>query len=116
MKRVNKTIMISLISILSMIGNANAGSHGDQAIKHSSKSISHASASVGHSIVGSGQVASAVAAVPFAIVGSVGEVSKNISEDLMDIATTPIGEPLEISDESFIVGPPPSEAIEINEI
>ncbi len=99
--------------MVALISNANAGGHSGQAITHASKSISHASSSVGHSIVASGKVGSAVIAVPFAIVGSAGEVSNKISNNLIDLSTTPFGEPLDISDESFIVGPPPSKAINL---
>lgn len=117
MKRINKIVAISMISMFAIVNSASAGNtHSGQSVNHAAKSGSHASGSAAHSIMSSGQVASAVVAIPFAIVGSVGEVSKQISEDLIDVATTPIGEPLEITDESFIVGPPPNDAIKLNRI
>jgi hypothetical protein len=103
--------------MIAIISNASAGdTHSGQAVNHAAKSGSHTSGSAAHSIMASGQVASAAAAIPFAIFGSVGEVSKHISADLMDVATRPIGKPLEISDESFIVGPPPNDAIKLDRI
>jgi len=75
---------------------------------------SNASGSAAHAIMSSGQVASAASAIPLAVVGSVGEVSSQISKSLKDAASAPIGTPLEITDESIVAGPPPNDAIKAN--
>jgi len=112
MKTFRNIIMVSMISLGTLVSGASASSnHSGQALKHAVQSGSHASGSVAHVIMGSAQVASAAVAIPLAVVGSVGEVSKQISENLMDAAFAPIGTPLEVSDESFVVGPPPNELI-----
>jgi len=113
MKRIQNLILVSMISMTALVSNVSASSlnHSGQALNHAVQSGSHASGSVAHVIMSSGKVASAAAAIPLAIVGSIGEVSKQVSENLMDAAFAPIGTPLDISDESFVVGPPPNEVI-----
>jgi len=84
-----------------------------QAIIESGKASYHASSSAAYALVASGQVVSAAAAVPFAIAGSVGAVSNEIANDLIDAATTPPGKPLEITDITVMAGPSPDEALHI---
>lgn len=106
--------IIAIVSTVTLIWSANSfasENHSGQAIRETGKSGSHASASVGHALAGSGQVTSAASAMPFAIVGSAGAVSTKVSNELMEAATAPIGTPLEITEESITVGPPPSEAL-----
>lgn len=80
-----------------------------QAIIESGKASYHASNSTAHALVASGQVISAASAVPFAIVGSVGAVSNEVANNLMDAATITPGTPLEVSDQAIMVGPPPGD-------
>jgi hypothetical protein len=111
MKKI-KVLAISSVFIMVLSVNLFAGdTHSGQAVKEAAKAGSHASASAAHSIAGSGQVTSAVSAVPLSVVGSVGAVSTEIAKDLMEAATAPIGAPLEISDEAVTVGPPPDKAL-----
>ena len=112
MNKLNKLVAIGILVSSSSIFAADT--HSGQAAKHAANSGSNASGSAAHAIMSSGQVASAAAAIPLAIIGSVGEVSKQISEDLMDAAMAPIGTPLEITEESIVAGPPPNEAIKAN--
>jgi hypothetical protein len=85
-------------------------SESGQAINEGVQSSGHASASAAHSIAASGQVTSAVIAVPLsvggAVLGSAGAVSAGAARDSMKAATTPIGTPLDITDETITVVPP----------
>ncbi len=98
-----------------MIANAACAqsTNSKQAIKESGAAGFHASKSVGHSIVTSGKVVSAASAVPLAIVGSAGSVSTQMANGSMNAATSdiPIGSPLEITDETITVGPPPDQIL-----
>jgi len=104
------------LTILTFCFTANlaafaANTYSGQAIIESGKASYHASNSVSHALVASGQVVSAASAVPFAIVGSVGAVSNEIANDLIDAATAPSGMPLEITDQNVTVGPSPGKAL-----
>ncbi|MBL4775104.1 MAG: hypothetical protein JKY87_03500 [Mariprofundus sp.] len=113
MTRLNILALIGMLT-LAISGNSFAGdTHSGHAVKQAGKAGSHGSASAAHSIAGSGQVTSAASAVPLAIAGSVGEVSAGIAKGLMKAATSPIGTPLEITDESITAGPAPDKALKI---
>lgn len=113
MNKINKIVAISILTLVS--SNIYASdTHSGQAAKHAANSGSHASGSAAHAIMSSGQVASAAAAIPLSVIGSASKVSEQISKELMDAATAPIGTPLEITEESIVAGPPPNEAIKAN--
>lgn len=113
-----KSILVSSVLLLLFAtgGQVLAGqdTHSGQAIKESAQASGHASASAAHSIVASGQVTSAASAVPLsvggAVLGSAGAVSAGAAHDSMKAATSPIGTPLEVTDES-ITTMPPNEAL-----
>ncbi len=88
--------------------------HSGQAATHGSQASGHGSNSAAHAISASGQAVSGAASVPFAASGSAGAVSAQVGEDLHDAATAPIGEPLQISEETITVGPPPDKALDTN--
>jgi len=106
MNKINKLATMAMIMLMT--------SSNIYASKDATKKGSNASGSAAHAIMSSGQVASAATAIPLAVVGSIGEVSKEISKNFMDVAAAPIGTPLEITDESIVAGPPPNEAIKAN--
>lgn len=109
-----KFAQISLVALLvaTTIGSAIADddTHAGRAVNEAVQSSGHASASAAHSIAASGQVTSAILAVPLsvggAVLGSAGAVSAGAARDLMRAATSPIGTPLEITDEVISVIPP----------
>ncbi|MBF0572359.1 MAG: hypothetical protein HQK69_01165 [Desulfamplus sp.] len=111
-------IMVIVITIMgaflmtkySFAADTNSG----QALDESGKAGAHASNSAAHAIISTGKVTSAASAIPLSIGGAAGAVSSEIANDLMDAATAPAGTPLEISDESVSVGPPPDEALKTN--
>jgi len=106
---------LAFLSILlaATVGNpalAQSTTHADQAAKDGVAASGHTSASAAHSVAASGQVTSAILAVPLlsgaAALGSAGAVSATAGRGSLRAATVPIGTPLEISDESITVMPP----------
>lgn len=83
------------------------GSYSQQAVQESSKACSHAGTGASYGLAASGQAVSAVAAVPFAVAGSIGAVSGHIADGLMHGASAP----LPLTDESITAGPPPDVAL-----
>ena len=109
----NKIFTLGIVLILSLTNiYGGTNDHAGQSINHAGQSIKHSSLGVGHIIAGSVKVIAGSIAIPFGIVGSIGEVSQQISKDFIDIATTPIGEPLKITDESIVSSVPPNIAIQ----
>ena len=85
--------------------------HSGKAASHGSQASEHASGSAAHAIMSTGQVVSGAASVPLMASGASGAVSAQMGQDLKDAAMAPAGEPLEISDETITVGPPPDKAM-----
>jgi len=111
MKHVKNLLSAVVISLM-LCANSFAGeTHSGRALEESGKASIHASASIAHGIAGSGQVVSAVAAVPFYAIGTIGEASKEVGITLMEAATAPIGTPLIITEETVTAGPPPNDAL-----
>lgn len=107
-----KQSLIAAVTFLMLCANSYAGdTHSGRAVVESGKASLHSSAAIAHGIAGSGQVVSAVAAVPFYAIGTVGQASKQVGITLMEAATAPIGAPLIISEETVTVGPPPNDAL-----
>jgi hypothetical protein len=112
-----------------LLGSIFAATHSGQAIKESVQASGHASAAAGHAIGASGQVTSAAVAVPVAAsgvadgsvaagamavgasAGVAGSAATSTAAGLVKSATAPIGTPLEVSDETVTVGPPPDKAL-----
>ena len=111
MKKRSVLAIVSAITLILSVNSFGADTHSGQALEDAGKAVSHGSSSAGHALIGSGQVTSAASAVPLAVGGSAGAVATEIANDLMEAATAPIGTPLEITDESVTVGPPPDEAL-----
>lgn len=105
-----------LLLLLTATGPAGAAESGpaSQAAHESAQAASHASASAADAIVASGQVTSAAASVPLsvggAVLGSAGAVSTGAAKDSLKAATSPIGKPLEVTEEA-ITTMPPNEAL-----
>lgn len=120
MHRFSKLILTGTLLSLGIVGNAFAGSedtHAGRAVNEGIQTSGHASASAAHSIIASGQVVSAAAAVPLSIGGAVlvsgGLASVGAANGSAKAASAPIGTPLEITDEA-IVTIPPNEALKTN--
>ena len=113
--KIFKTLITALSIVMILSFNSFAGeTHRGRAVIEAGRASSHASASAGHAIAGSAQVTSAVSAAPLFVIGAVGVVSTEIANELMDIATAPVGAPLVITDENVTAGPSPDDALKEN--
>lgn len=113
--KIFKTLFIAFSIMMVSSFNSFAGeTHSGRAVIEAGRASSHASASAGHAIAGSAQVTSAVSAAPLFVIGAVGVVSTEIANELMDIATAPVGAPLVITDENVTAGPSPDDALKEN--
>lgn len=84
----------------SMQNFANSAGHGWQASKQSAQAV-------GDAVIGTTQVVSGVAAVPFKLVGAVATTSNKVGDALWDNARGQKSEALEVSDEVVTAGPAP---------
>lgn len=84
------------------------------AAEHASQTSAHGSQSVMHAIMGTGKVVSAASSVPFAAAGSAGAVSTDIASESNKAASLPVGEPLEIAEETVSAGLPPDQELQNN--
>jgi hypothetical protein len=103
-------LAIAALCVFSVSSHA-ARTYSGHALNESGAASAHSGASVANSIAATGQVVSAVAAVPFYAVEAVGQVGGAIAEGLHDVATAPASRPLEITDEVLTTGRPPDEAL-----
>ena len=103
-------IRSAFLIALSCSAHAADDTHAGRATHLSGQASIAASGSAAHSIAASGQVTSAVSALPLsvggAVLGSAGAVSAEAARDSMKAATAPIGTPLEITDEAITIMPP----------
>ena len=105
-------LVFVLIALACLAGTCSAEcTYSGRALQESASVSSHASAAAVYGAVALTQAVSAVAAVPFGMAGSAGAVSAQISEGLMDAATTPVRGPLPISDRIITAGPSPDQAL-----
>lgn len=109
---VEKMSAILFAVALGSVGLAFAGenTHSGRAVDDAAQSSGNASGSAAHSIAASGQVTSAAVAVPLSVggvvLGTAGAASVGSANDSMRAATSPVGKPLEITDETITVMPP----------
>ncbi len=98
--KVKRIIGISVCLILgvSSIGNCDSTNHSAQASQNGVNSV-------GHTLIAVNQATSGVAAVPFKVVGDVGQVSDDIGDTLLE--TAGFDEPLEVSNQTVTAGVAP---------
>jgi hypothetical protein len=110
MKIVRILLLAAFFSLMTAVNTFAQDSHAGQAVKNGLTASGHASASAAHSVAASGQVTSAVSAMPLLsagmVMGSGGAVSAEAGRDSLKAATAPIGTPLAITDEAITVMPP----------
>ncbi len=99
-----------LITLLVSSSAAADQSLSGQAAGNSAQASAHASASAAHAIAASGQATLGVSAIPLAIGGMVsgtaGALSSQAAHGSAQAATTPVGAPLDISNETITIMPP----------
>jgi len=96
----------TLVVALSLVAQG-AFAGGSQ--NHSVKTVAHSGQAVSHGVAASAMASSGVVAIPLVLSGAVGHASGKAGKELWDIANTPIGDPLPISDEAITAGPTPTE-------
>lgn len=111
MARLTSLLLGAAFAVATVTGAMAADdSHLKRATTEAVKASGHASASAAHGIAASGKVTSAAAAIPLAIGGAVlsgaGALSTGAAQDLSKASATPIGAPLEVTDETITVVPP----------
>ena len=99
-------LLISILLVCTINGfSEEKSTHVSEAFKYSAQAAKNLIYSIGHSAAASGQIVSAVASTPFAVVGTVsravGQVSTKTGTILIDIAKLEPGQSLEISDETI---------------
>ena len=89
---------------------ANPAEQATQAIRAGGRASGNVAASAGHSLAATGQLASGVVATPLlasgAVAAGVGSAAAKTGESLMNAATSPIGTPLPVTDETISILPP----------
>lgn len=89
---------------------ANPAEQTGQAVKAAGRASGNAAASVGHSLLATGQLASGVVATPLlasgAVATGVGSAATQAGGSLMNTASSPIGKPLPLTDETISIIPP----------
>lgn len=105
------SVSFAMFLSVSTYSFAQSIAESQQAVKESVKAGSAASKASIHAIAASGQTTSAASAVPLLISGAAGTASGKAGSDLLNTATQPIGQPLQVTDETITVGPPPDQAL-----
>lgn len=95
------------LSLCAASAMANPADQMQKAVKTGGQASSNAAASAGHSLVATGQLASGVVATPLlasgAIAVGVGSAALHAGDSLMSAATSPIGTPLPVTDETISI-------------
>jgi hypothetical protein len=104
------TVMFAGIAL----GGATAAqpAQAQGSMQNLSQAMEHSALASAHAVAGSAQLVSGVVAVPLLVVGSVGAASQQAGEALWEVANSPIGTPLPISEHTVTVGPSPDKAIQ----
>lgn len=109
-KSTTAVALISALGLCSASAMANPAEQLQKAVKTGGHASSKASASAGHSLVASGQLASGVVATPLLASGSiavgVGSSAVQSGSSLINAATSPIGTPLRVTEETVSIIPP----------
>lgn len=102
--------MLAVCAAIGSQANAQAVDQAQQAVQQGVQASGHASASAAHSVAASGQLTSAVLAVPLGSAGaaltSAGGVSLGGAAVMSDLAKQPIGTPLPVATETLTIMPP----------
>jgi len=104
-----KKMVIISVMLVSLFFSQQAMAQGS--VHHSAQATAHSTVAVGHSTAGAAKLTSAAVAVPLVAAGAIGAVSAEAGKGLSKAANSPIGEPLEVSDETITAGPAPDQAI-----
>lgn len=105
-----KSNILKVAIVVPMVfGSMNVMAAGS--LQHLSNASSHSVQAIGQTAVAGVKIASGVVAVPLMIVGGIGNASGQAGDALWNEATTPIGEPLTITDEILTTRSTPEQAM-----
>ena len=99
-----------LILIISMCSAASTVFAGGSA-EASAQALNNSFEAIGYSVEGGLKLASGAAAIPFMVVGEIGNVSGEVGHGLWDEANSPPIGPFPVTDEIVTVGPNPAEQL-----
>jgi hypothetical protein len=103
-------VLVCVFNLCAPSAMSNPVEQLQKAVKSGGHASSNAAASAGHSLAASGQLASGIVATPLlasgAIAVGVGNVAVQAGGSLMSAATSPIGTPLPVSEETISIIPP----------
>lgn len=103
-----KTI-VPVTAMILLFGSQSAPAQGSA--QNHSQGIEHSARAAGHSIAGTAQLSAGVVAVPLIASGGIGEVSGQAGAEMWNLANTPPGTPLPVTEETISSGPSPAEAM-----
>ena len=105
-----KHTLLILLFVVEGVAFAGPAEEANQAVGEAVQTSGHASASAMHGIAASGQVTSAVMAVPLSaagvVLGASGNASQQAASALAKIADIPIGTPLPVANENLSIVSP----------
>lgn len=105
----NKKMLI-ILTFITTLFSANTVFAG-QVVNNASQASGHSVQAISHAAVAGAALVSGSVAMPLMISGKIGEVSGAAGNGLWEAADTPIGTPLPISDETFLTGSSPDQAM-----
>jgi len=109
-KSTTAAVLICALMAYTASATANPAEQLQQAVKAGGRASGNAIASAGHSLAATGQLASGVVATPLlasgAIAVGVGSAAVQAGGSLMNTATSPIGTPLPVTEETVSIIPP----------
>ncbi len=106
--------LLAIPTLITALLTSNAALAGG-AVTHSGQASVHSAQAIGHAGISGAKFVSGSAAVPLTFSGGVGTVSAAAGNELWEIADTPIGDPLPVTDKIYTIGPPPDQAIRQSE-
>ncbi len=86
------------------------------AVTHSGQASVHSAQAVGHAVISGAKVVSGSAAVPLTLSGGAGNFSAAAGNELWEFADAPIGKPLPVTEQIYLIGPPPDRAMQQREV
>lgn len=110
MKQKSK-VLYFIITLFILTSYSVVQANSGQSAKHASQASGHGSQSALHAIKGTGKVVSGTVAVPLSAAGASGATSSQVADELKQASESPIGKPLEITDETITIGPPPDQQL-----
>ena len=106
----SKAMLIGFFSLFAASAMANPAEQLQKAVKTGGQASSNVAASAGRSLLATGQLASGVVATPLLASGTiavgVGSAAVQAGGSLMNAATSPIGTPLPVTEETVSIIPP----------